>query len=411
MSLVSCSSGSNSSNSSTGGNTGNTGGASGPRWTIPLSYDPGSNENGYAGLSVSTSMIETENGYFTVVSTYNPFRSIILAVNKENGATGSTEIPDYYILNFVPDSEGSLLTLNETGEFPDSTVRLTVFSREGEKLREALFSKASLQYSKALAKFNNGVVFGMYKSDGPVLVKSDFDGNVIWERRFADELDPNLKGEEYIEPGVIQCVKKDIDGNFVIAQQLIKKNTEDLLDSGYAIYQVTPDGELNWSKPYYLGVTAWQQNTFARKMLLLEDGSIVIEESSVGGDPGQDIGIKYLDNEGDFIRNLYYAHAGTGPLALSNDQCVIYANKEIQPDGSGEVCYKFALDGTTIWNETYSQETIDGTKLSLNPYAINRCSDNGFLIVCRYFVDNTNGTGIALLKIDKNGKLISQLSL
>ncbi len=402
--LLSCSSGSDSSTGNTsGGNS--TGNYSGPHWTVPLSGPL---------FTASTSMIEVEHGYFTMVSMDNPIRSIILSVNKETGAIGTREIPNYKVSNFVPDPDGNLLTLNETGEDPDYTVRLTTFSREGEKLREELFQNASLQYAMALAKCDDGVVFGIYKTnDGPELVKTDFDGNMLWEKRYTNKLDPGLVGAEYIEPGVIQCVKKDTDGNFIVAQHLIKKNTEDLEDSGYAIYQVTPDGELIWSKPYYLGVTAWQQDTFAKVMLLLQDGTIVIEDASSGGSPGQDIAIKYLDNEGDFIRKIHIAHAGIGPLALSTDQNIIYSNREYNPQAGGEetVCYKFGLDGTTIWKKTYSLETSEGEQLWIIPDAVHLCSDNGFLIVTSYCGIDPTPSGVALLKIDENGKLTGQLSL
>ncbi len=378
----------------------------GPHWTTPLSST--------SFIFASPTLVETTYNYLTIVSTDDPARSFILTTDKTSGAISKLEIPDYKVVNFVQDPDGDILSLNETGTDPDCQVRLTTFSPNGVKLKEAVFAGASLQYSNALAKCDDGVILGIYKSnDGPKLVKSDFNGNTLWQEQYANELDSGLEGEEYIEPGVIQCIKKDVDGNFVIAQQFTKKNTEDLEDCGYVIYQINSAGELLWSKPYYLGVTAWQQDTFAREMLLLEDGSIVIEESWSGGSPGQDIRIVYLDNAGDFIRKLHTAHTGKGPMALGSDQSVIYSNREYDPQlGKDEtVCCKFGLDGTIIWKKTYNPETTDGTQLNVRPRAIFRCSDTGFLIVCEYRVDNTTDHGVALLKINGDGELIGRLSL
>ncbi|NOZ12652.1 MAG: hypothetical protein GXO69_03275 [Acidobacteria bacterium] len=337
---------------------------------------------------------------------------MILTANKEVGTITTTEIPNYYIVNFVLNPDGNLVTLNQTGDPANSTVKLTTFSPTGEKMKETVFPGASLNYSNALAADDNGIVFGIKESDGPVLVKTDFNNNILWEKRFSNELDPALEGAEYIEPGTIQCIKRDVDGNFIIAQHLTEKNTEDLEDSGYVIYQVNPNGELIWAKPYYWGVTAWQQDTFVHQMILLEDGSIVIETMSVGGDPGSDIWITYLDNQGDFIRDLHQAHTGIGPLALSADHCLIYSNRELDPQtGTDEtVCYKFGLDGTTIWKKTYKLETENGMEVSLYPHTVIRNSDDTFLIVNTYGIENSNTYGIALLKIDKNGERINQLT-
>jgi hypothetical protein len=373
--------------------------ASSPNWVFPT-------------LSVPHSLIETDDYYAVIISTYDPLKSTILAIEKGTGKTRANNIDGYYVTGMTEDPDSNLLTFNQTGLTQPYTGNITVFSSTGEKLKEVAHPDVIMR--NAFATCDDGVVFTYWKSDNtPVLAKTDFDGNIVWEKQYANALDSSLTGTEYITPRDICAIRKDVDGNLIVAQSIRKygSSESEQKDVGYAVYMVTPAGGLVWSKAHYKGISDWQDSVNAVDMVVLQDGTIVVEWHLGYSEPGGSmIVLEYLDNQGDSIRQLHaFDRSGAGSMCLSADQKVIYVCRasDYGTNAVGTVMYKFDLDGTLIWNQSYYEDRFSDPYDRPYPIGVYLCSDGGFMVPATVSTDTANLTGIVFIKTDANGNQTS----
>ncbi len=409
MAQFSCSSGNNVNTGpspSDNPGTGNTG-YTGPTWYTDLPAAP-SPDWRFPALSVTRNLIETDSYYAIIISTYDPLKSTMLTIEKGTGKTSTISIDGYYVTGMTEDPDGNLLTFNQTGLTQPYTGNITVFSSAGGKLKEVVHPDVKM--SNAFATCDDGVVFTYWKSDNtPVLAKTDFDGNIVWEKQYANELDSSLTGTEYITPWSICAIRKDVDGNLIVAQSIQKYGSSEpeQKDVGYAVYMVTPAGDLVWSKAHYEGISDWQDSAHAVDMVVLRDGTIVVEWHLGYSEPGGSMYIlDYLDNKGDSIRQLHaFDRSGAGSMCLSADQKVIYVCRAPDYGGNADktIMYKFDLDGTEIWNQSYYDDLTD------RPYPIDvyLCSDGGFLIPATVSTGSANLIRVIFIKTDANGNQTS----
>jgi hypothetical protein len=412
MTQLSCSSGNNvNTGPSPGDNpgTGNTG-YTGPTWYTDLPAAP-SPDWRFPALSVTRNLIETDSYYAIIISTYDPLKSTMLTIEKGTGKTSTISIDGYYVTGMTEDPDSNLLTFNQTGLTQPYTGNITVFSSTGEKLKEVAHPDVKMR--NAFATCDDGVVFTYWKSDNtPVLAKTDFDGNIVWEKQYANELDSSLTGTEYITPWSICAIRKDVDGNLIVAQSIQKYGSSEpeQKDVGYAVYMVTPAGDLVWSKAHYEGISDWQDSAHAVDMVVLQDGTIVVEWRLGTADPdGPAFFLYYFDNQGDFICKLHsFFPSGQGSMCLSADQKVVYTNREEDyvANTYKTVMYKFDLDGTQIWKQTYYEEPSNGVDVP-RPIDVYLCSDSGFLIPATVSTDTANLIRVIFIKTDANGNQTS----
>jgi hypothetical protein len=414
---ISCSSGGSATGTQPGDNTGSGSGtgATTSAWSTELSAGPSADGYYFPPLSVTQNIIETENAYITVVSTDSPLKSTIVNIAKDTGIIKTISIDGSYITGLTQDPDGNLLTLNQTGMLPSYSGSLTVFSSAGEKLKETVHPDVIM--GDALATCDDGVVFAYRKSDGtPVLAKTDFDGNILWEKHYANELDSGLTGNEYISPGGITTIRRDVDGNLVVEQNIQKLNAPETDPSniGYAIYKVTTAGELIWSRADYVAASSWSEGASSKNMMTLQDDSIIVEYSTWGNSPGTTLKIQYLDNQGDPIDTIFSnANSGAGTISLSTDQKLLYATREhdFETSTNKTVMHKLDLDGTEIWKRTYYEISGDDADGTPYPVAIHPCSDGGFLISATLSTDTANTVKIIFIKTDAQGNQQNNLDL
>jgi len=272
--------------------------------------------------------------------------------------------------------------------------------------------------NNALATYDDGVVFSYLQSDyTPVLAKTDFAGNIVWEKRYANELDPNLTGAEYVTPGTISAIRKDVDGNLIVAQSIRKYGSSEPepQDVGYAVYMITPAGDMVWTKAYYEGRSDWQDGVNAVDMMVLQDGTIVVEWQLGYAEPGGSmILLDSLDNQGDPICQLHsFDRSEVGNMCLSADQKVVYTSREADwvANTNKTVMYKFNLDGTDIWKQTYYETSGDDADGTPYPVAIHPCLDGGVLVSATISADTANTVRIIFIKTDANGNQQNNLNL
>lgn len=153
----------------------------------------------------------------------------------------------------------------------------------------------------------------------------------------------------------------DKDGNAILVVCDCRNSTEDVKDLTYAVYKVSPEGEMLWSEEgvdLYKGTSA--SLVAALEMIELEDGSYVftwMEVIGLSSDGSELLGVRTerLSNDGEFcwdapltINSSTANYSYPCIQSAGNNQFII-----VYAQGSNQTLYarKVDFDGSSVWAE------------------------------------------------------------
>jgi len=370
-----------------------------------------STDRRFSEIFMARKIVETDRDYLGVVSTANPLKSRIVTVSKHNGRVSTVGLGDMYVTAMEQDMDRDFLLCAQKKMGADPEATIVLVSPTGERIREYPLPGAVV--SEALAVVDDGFVFGYEDANGmPVLASWSWDGAVVWERRFSDELDPGKDEQEHIDPRTIARIRKDADGSLVVAQTIVKTGSAESepRDAGYAVYKVSATGELAWAAANYRGRTEWGDAVWARDIALLPDGTMALLWYLGTAEPGGSTYIiSYLDNTGGFIHDLAtFGRQGEGAMCFSSDHQVIYVNREHDVPNSvlRSAMYKYDLDGTILWRKTLYSVTSGAGDVPI-PLHVHLCNDGTFLFSSYQFTDVPGVVRLTFLRVDANGNRLN----
>jgi len=385
-------------------------------WTLPILHFV-INEPYLDGIRIATGMAETDTSFTVAVATNNEVQSIFATIQKTDGQISQTVFQDYFIQAFELDPDQDFVSIARTGSWSEPVGTLTTFSTSGTVVRETRIPEIFM--GDAFVRTESGVVFSYAQEDiKGVIAKYDWTGSAEWERHFTDELDPGLTGNEHVVTGAVVAIKQDVDGNLVVLQNITKSNAVETADSGYAVYQVNPEGELLWTTPHYRARRDWGESAGASQLVLFPDGTMVVNAYICGPDPGCGNSLVYLDNRGSYVRDVHqFPHGQGGRITGSDDSAVVIATR-VRPVGSTYRSdfhwYKLDLNGNPVWDFTWSFSDSEDLELAVDVHSITRCEDFGFLISATYSTDDGEPNrryGVVFLWLKNNGQLLNRPTL
>jgi DNA-binding MarR family transcriptional regulator len=250
-----------------------------------------------------------------------------------------------------------------------------------------------IETGNALVRTNDGgfVIAGGSSGNEMLLVKTDANGEIVWNQTFNELMDT---GNALIQTG---------DGGFVIAgsTQLVKSDStgklqwnhmhregyghiNDLIqtsDDGFAIasYEFRLDGSLD--KTDSTGELQWKQEFslhILNSIVLTNDGGFAIA-GLYFGDAGIDMWLQKTDSNGNQLWNRTFGGLDSdsaNSLIQTNDGGYVLAGntQSFGTGGSDMWLIKTDSNGNQLWNQTFGGTEFD------TAYSVIQANDGGFIL-------------------------------
>jgi hypothetical protein len=238
---------------------------------------------------------------------------------------------------------------------------------------------------------DNGFIIAGYtirdnvtNNEDAILIKTDADGNLVWERRFGTINDD--RG---------YCVRQTTDGGYIITGYTLIGSTRQAY-----LLKTDSTGNPMWWRTF--GSPLWAEGHSVQQTL--DGGYIIAGRIGISSIPyNTDIFLIKTDNQGDLIWQNNY-----GGNLVEEAFCVLQSL-----DGGYVICgsvygvfsssdvyiLKTDTNGNLVWNHTYGGYSED------EGYCIRQTADDGFIIVGRtnsFFQSST----VYIIKTDDNGHLL-----
>lgn len=355
---------------------------------------------GGTGTDSGRSVEQTSDGYLTVGHTTtnsSGWADIYVTKSDLNGSLlwekklGGSGLD----LGFTIDrtSDGNFLISGTTTSFGTGgeDAYLIKINGDGEVIWEKYYGGWYSERIEAAYEDNNGDIIsvGIASGSGGVgtdlfLLKTDDDGNEIWQRTFG--------GAEYDAGNVVVPAQ---DGGYVVAGQTMSNGEP---NGDYYILKVDSDGNKIWDKTYGgIGIEE------AKDIIATSDGGYLVlgdaETNSAGGDDGW---LMKLDGDGDLVwdkmfggdkkeafKNVSETNDG-GLLLIGHTRSFGLVNPDmwvIHTDNEGNV----------IWERKFGQGGHE------HGYDVKQTPDGGFIIVGHSDYEDGMNEQIYLVKLNSQG--------
>ncbi len=306
-----------------------------------------------------------------------------------------------------PTSDGGYIIVGKTTTlawgYDYDDVYLVRTDAEGNLIWEKTFSNATNEAGEDVIQTGDGgfLITGISKAEGPatdlLLIKTDVQGNTLWEKRLG-----TLTGED-----AGYTIQQASDGNFIVGgyynngpggvqPYMIKIDNEGTIiweqhTAGELVYifsvRETSDGGLIWAGVNGAGSSHW------RGVITKTDENGVVEWSNKFPQPG------YLLNQIECVRQT--SDGGYIMCGLMDESGYDY------PVRRQILVIKTDATGMATWTKTYAA----GGRLG-NAFDIQQTPEGGYILVGHMLIEPVyssvyypipNDFDVYLLKIDQNG--------
>jgi hypothetical protein len=345
---------------------------------------------------VSFIFLRTGKGYNMAVKRREPPR--IITFEKTYGSQYADE--GKYVLQT---NDGGYILVGYTGGlFMESgaDVYLVKTDSEGNEIWEKTYGGEKSDWGNYVAQTNDGgfIIVGTTTSFGAgledvYLIKTDSEGNEIWEKTY---------GGRWNDEG--NCVAQTSDGGYIIVGE-----TGSFGQHG-DIFLIKTDSEGNeiWEKTLGGG-----NIDKGNSIIPTSDGGYVIVGTTVSFGAGwEDVYLIKIDSEGNKIWEKTYggSHEDYGySVAQTSDGGYIIGGTTFSfPAGRAEAYFgvhsaqfyliKTDSEGNEIWEKTFGAEGGDEWGMSVSP-----TSDGGYIIVGKTWSYGAGLADVYLIKTDSEG--------
>jgi hypothetical protein len=226
---------------------------------------------------------------------------------------------------------------------------------------------------------------GPYNATDIILVKTDSDGNIVWEQTYNNQ----LKDKGY---SVIQT----LDGGFIVAGSTYPDE-----QNNYDIWIIKTDqnGNVIWESTYG-GI----DNEHAMSVIQLDDGSFVIVGNTTSYGSGcYDMWLFKIDLDGNMIWDYTFGGvANEGAISLQqtfDGGFVIVGWAEIGGSDIDVLLVKTDQNGVIIWENTFDITDVERGNSVL------QTEDYGYIIAGYTEIAETSNADALLIKVDQDGEL------
>ncbi len=246
--------------------------------------------------------------------------------------------------------------------------------------------------SIALTEDEGYIIGGLTKSYGSGswdvwLIKTDEDGNMLWNRTFGGK-------EEDSAESVIQTK----DGGYLLCGYTFSFGTG---SADIWIIKTDDDGNMLWNKTF-----GGENNDYGQSIIQTNDGgyALIATTLSFGStDNDRDIWLIKTDGNGDIMWDKIFGGSGIewgSDLIQTNDggYCIVGSTASYGAGGWDVWLLKLDENGDVIWEKTIGDEGMDDGS------CIEQTRDMGFIITGSSTSYSSGGWNNALLiKTDQNG--------
>lgn len=290
--------------------------------------------------------------------------------------------------------DGGYVFLGYTNSYGDGNLNMYLVKTDsdGNQIWNRLFGGPNFEYGYSVIASSDGgyVLTGYTASEGAgskdvYLVKTDSLGNIIWEHTY---------GGEGLDVGKSVC--QTDDGHYLIAGYTESFGAGD--DDIYLI-KVDSEGQEIWSNTY--GNTATE---LGWSVIQSRDGNYIVGGSTGSLTANRDVYLLKTDTDGNTMwTNSFHLNnydAGNSLCENENGELYIVGDADIHQSDVMQV-YVIKADsmGNQIWEHHYGES-------SYYDYGNSVClTDDGDIIVCGITKSVANGNDVYLIKIDPEATL------
>ena len=262
----------------------------------------------------------------------------------------------------------------------------------GDLLWQKTFGGANSDrgFSIAQTADNGFIITGRktgYNSDWDVyLIKTDSNGNLLWEKTFGDSNFSN-EGNSIIE---------DSDGNFVITGETTPNDgsfTTDVL-----LIKTDPVGNLLWEKTF-----SWDNQDYARSVIEDSNGNyVIVGYTNITSEAGRpDAYLIKTDKNGNLIWERTYGGLeyddGQSVVESSDGGYIVAGGTSSFGQYNDDYIFKTDINGNLIWEKTW------GDYRGQHAYSIKAMPEGGFVIGGTTGT-SSDGSDFYLRKITESGE-------
>lgn len=362
------------------------------------------------GFKSMSNVLETSDNYVLFGNSYDNKDSYLIKVGKSGEEFETKEFKNTNVLEIL-ENNGTFIALNQKINLESFKVSLIFLSEKGELEKEIIFENAELKYRHAIAKNDTGILFSYTNNNNlNILTFVDYSGNILWEKSFGNELDPQLPENFKLSVREVQNISVDSDKNFVIFQGVRKDPMDGNIyedNSGFAYYKLNSYGDLLYAKSSYWNDARddYDITYFVDSVLIMPDNNFILtgacmEHCSVGESFIDAKFVKYFDSVGDEIKTItHWPCSNIINIYGLNSNSILTAVTNRDPN-VGEVYFK---ERDFDDNINFEKNFGTGGYYCYGDIRFINCSDGGFLYKsgsATLYAEQP--TGIYILKIDKD---------
>ncbi len=281
---------------------------------------------------------------------------------------------------------GNIVISGITSSVRPSNLFLLVITETGDVLLEKIYSEPVLHDVSSIAIFGHDsyLVSGINHSNYfPAVVKTDLQGNVIWERSYFDNTTTNFYDLESTR-----------DDGFIIAgsmyPQILYRRDALLVKADYS-------GEPLWTKIYESTGSFYEAFSISETA---DEGYIIV------GDLGEHAWIKKTDKQGIILWQNEYGglYSKAHSVIITEDNGYVFCGEKFMNPEYGYDVFIVKVDsaGITTWEKTFD---FGGTEWT---YSVIQTSDMGYALAgtrYKYFSSEITYRDILLIKTDQYGNM------